>query len=34
MTESGLLIGLQIVGARGADAKVLSAVRDFERAPA
>jgi amidase/aspartyl-tRNA(Asn)/glutamyl-tRNA(Gln) amidotransferase subunit A len=32
LTAAGLPIGLQFVGARGADAKVLSAVRDFERA--
>lgn len=32
MTSAGLPIGLQIVGARGADAKVLSAAREFERA--
>jgi aspartyl-tRNA(Asn)/glutamyl-tRNA(Gln) amidotransferase subunit A len=32
LTAAGLPIGLQFVGARGADAKVLSAARDFERA--
>src|SRR5262249_37119703 len=32
VTAAGLPIGLQFVGARGADAKVLSAARDFERA--
>jgi aspartyl-tRNA(Asn)/glutamyl-tRNA(Gln) amidotransferase subunit A len=32
LTAVGLPIGLQFVGARGADAKVLSAARDFERA--
>ena len=31
LTAAGLPIGLQFVGARGADAKVLSAARDFER---
>jgi amidase/aspartyl-tRNA(Asn)/glutamyl-tRNA(Gln) amidotransferase subunit A len=32
LTAAGLPIGLQFVAARGADAKVLSAARDFERA--
>jgi amidase/aspartyl-tRNA(Asn)/glutamyl-tRNA(Gln) amidotransferase subunit A len=32
LSAAGLPIGLQFVGARGADAKVLSAARDFERA--
>jgi aspartyl-tRNA(Asn)/glutamyl-tRNA(Gln) amidotransferase subunit A len=32
LTAAGLPIGLQFVGARGADATVLSAARDFERA--
>jgi aspartyl-tRNA(Asn)/glutamyl-tRNA(Gln) amidotransferase subunit A len=32
LTAAGLPIGLQFVGARGADAKVLSAARDFEHA--
>jgi amidase/aspartyl-tRNA(Asn)/glutamyl-tRNA(Gln) amidotransferase subunit A len=32
LTAAGLPIGLQFVGARGADAKVLSAACDFERA--
>ena len=32
LTAAGLPIGLQLVAARGADAKVLSAARDFERA--
>jgi aspartyl-tRNA(Asn)/glutamyl-tRNA(Gln) amidotransferase subunit A len=32
LTAAGLPIGLQFAGARGADAKVLSAARDFERA--
>ncbi len=31
LTAAGLPIGLQFVGARGADAKVLSAARDFAR---
>ena len=31
LTVAGLPIGLQFVGARGADAKVLSAARDFAR---
>jgi Asp-tRNA(Asn)/Glu-tRNA(Gln) amidotransferase A subunit family amidase len=31
LTAAGLPIGLQFVGARGADAKVLSAARDFGR---
>lgn len=34
LTTAGLPIGLQFVGARGADAKVLSAAREFERAGA
>jgi aspartyl-tRNA(Asn)/glutamyl-tRNA(Gln) amidotransferase subunit A len=32
LTAAGLPIGIQFVGPRGADAKVLSAARDFERA--
>jgi Asp-tRNA(Asn)/Glu-tRNA(Gln) amidotransferase A subunit family amidase len=32
LTATDLPIGLQFVGARGADAKVLAAARDFERA--
>jgi len=31
LTATGLPIGLQFVGARGADGKVLSAARDFAR---
>jgi len=32
LTAAGLPIGIQFVGARGADADVLSAARDFDRA--
>jgi len=34
LTAAGLPIGLQFVAARGSDAKVLSAAREFERASA